>query len=362
MKKQYAIDLFAGAGGMALGLKMAGFDIALANEIDSIFCKTYKQNHPETIVLEADIQKVNFEEEIFKLNLKNKVALVFGGSPCQGFSTLGKKEKTDLRNILFLEFIRAAKETSPEFILFENVSGFKKMYNGEMFNTLIKELETLNYIVHYKLVNAVNFGLPQLRERTVVVGHKSKYKFKIPEGNFSEGVSLFEKNNAMTLRDAISDLPKIKSGQEENKYASVPKNEYQKKLRNGCNVLTEHSSPLHGKKLLHMISYVPYGGSIEDVPKNLRPKGYFKNTYSRLIWEAPTPTITRNFGTPSSSRCIHPEIDRGLTTREGARIQGFPDNYFFVGTRQQKNLQIGNAVPPILGYKIGKEIFKQLNK
>ena len=127
------------------------------------------------------------------------------------------------------------------------------------------------------------------------------------------------------------------------------------------NQILYHDAPEHGAHLMEVMSHVGRGGSILDVPKRLRPKSYFANTYARLVPDAPAPTMTRNFGTPSSSRCIHPDLDRGLTTREGARLQTFPDKYIFTGTRSQKNLQIGNAVPPMLAKAIGKAIIDSIS-
>ena len=118
----------------------------------------------------------------------------------------------------------------------------------------------------------------------------------------------------------------------------------------------DHLCSRYGERMRLVMSKVPPGGSIMDVPEDLRPKGYFKNTYARLLPHQPAPTVTRNFGTPSSSRCIHPFQDRALSTREGARLQGFPDSFVFRGGKGSKNLQIGNAVPPMLAEAIGRRI------
>ena len=163
----------------------------------------------------------------------------------------------------------------------------------------------------------------------------------------------------ITLRDAISDLPKLGINDSKNNYLNI-KSEYQKNIRRGQNFLTEHNSSNYGDKMQKIMSLIPKNGTVKDLPKELQPKSFFGNTYARLDYDKPAPTITRNFGTPSSSRCIHPEQNRALSTREGARIQGFPDNYVFVGSKTSKNLQIGNAVPIALGDALGKEISKSL--
>jgi DNA (cytosine-5)-methyltransferase 1 len=171
---------------------------------------------------------------------------------------------------------------------------------------------------------------------------------------------LFGTQQKISVWDAISDLPELHANDSADTYAAPPKNEYQNTIRNGCNVLTEHNSTNYGEKMLEILSLVPEGGCVEDLPLNLRPKSYFKNTYARLFPNDCSPTITRNFGTPSSSRCIHPYQNRALSTREGARLQGFPDNYVFFGGKGSKNLQIGNAVPPLFGKIISLEILKTI--
>lgn len=357
-----SIDLFCGAGGMSLGLKSAGFVVKIANELEKEFAETYKLNHKETLMVQADVRRTNFSE-ILKNNFSDqKIHLVCGGPPCQGFSTVGKKNELDDRNSLYWEFLRVVAEINPDFVFFENVSGFKRMYQGKMFDCLVDYLSNnLKYTVHSNILNAADFGLPQIRLRTIVVAHKPEFKFEFPVPQYGADNTIFvKKNSYLTLEDAISDLPTINSGEISSKYLHFPLNEFQLEMRQNCNVLTEHCAPNHGESLIRLMKTVPYGGSILNVPLNLRPKSYFQNTYARLVWEKPVPTITRNFGTPSSSRCIHPVLDRGLTTREGARLQGFPDDYQFFGKKGSKNLQIGNAVPPIFAKVIGMKIRESL--
>jgi DNA (cytosine-5)-methyltransferase 1 len=145
-------------------------------------------------------------------------------------------------------------------------------------------------------------------------------------------------------------------------YTSSAQNAYQQALRGDCEVLTEHNSANYGEKMRQILALIPPGGTVDDLPAVLRPKAYFSNTYARLWADRPTPTITRNFGTPSSSRCVHPTQNRALSTREGARLQGFPDSYQFMGSKISKNLQIGNAVPPIFGFVLAQEIVRALGQ
>jgi len=355
--KYSGIDLFAGAGGLSLGLTKNNINIVLANEIESDFAKTYALNHQNTKMLNKDIHDIDFKNELKKLKLSS-VDILCGGPPCQGFSTVGKKNKLDKRNSLFWEFIRAVNEVEPKVVLFENVSGFKKLYSGDAYCTLLKELDSIGYKVSSQIMDASEYGLPQKRLRTIVVGVEKNKEFKFPEiTNYAN--SLFHKP-LLNIMDGISDLPDLCAGQSKTEYLTAPKNEYQNKMRKNVTLLTEHNASNYGEKMQKILKLIPKNGSITDLPESLRPKSYFNNVYARLDATMPAPTITRNFGTPSSSRCVHPFQNRALSTREGARLQSFPDDFIFYGSKTSKNLQIGNAVPPILGEFLGKEIVNSI--
>ncbi len=358
MKNLSCIDLFSGAGGFSLGLSRNKIEIVLANEIEKDFAKTFEINHPNTKMLNEDIHNIDFKKELKKISHKS-IDILCGGPPCQGFSTVGSKNKKDKRNSLFWEFLRAVNETNPKAIIFENVAGFKSLYNGQAYTTLINELEK-DYQVFSEVLNAVDYGLPQHRKRTIIVGIKKGFSFQFPKSIKSNKKNLFQ-DEYLTIMSAISDLPELNVGEEKQKYSLKPKNDYQKKMRGEENILTEHNCANYGKKMQKILSLIPPNGNIYDLPVKLRPKNYFNNVYARLNPIKPSPTITRNFGTPSSSRCIHPFQNRALSTREGARLQGFPDKFIFYGSKTSKNLQIGNAVPPLLGEIIGKQIEKALN-
>lgn len=363
MKKLLAVDLFSGAGGLSVGIERAGFNVILANEIEPDFAKTYSLNHKKTKMLNCDIHVVDFTHQLSVLDIeKGEVDLLCGGPPCQGFSTVGSKNRKDPRNSLFYEFIRAATEIKPKYILFENVSGFKKMYNGEAYNTLLNELDYLGYNTTSSVLEASDYGLPQNRQRTIILGWlKTLPPLSFPEITHFKEKNLFGGEKKLNLMDAISDLPPLYFNDEKNIYLPPPQNDYQKLLRGSETVLTEHNSSDYGEKMRQILQLVPEGGTVDDLPEYLRPKNYFSNTYSRLLPYQSSPTITRNFGTPSSSRCIHPFQPRALSTREGARLQGFPDSYKFFGSKTSKNLQIGNAVPPIFGEVIAKEMIKRID-
>ena len=355
-----ALDLFAGAGGLGLGLTWAGFRVQAANEYERVFAETYARNHPETAVVAGNVLDPAVRAQL--LAAAQGVDLVAGGPPCQGFSTVGKKDEDDPRNRLFYAFLDVVAHLRPRAVLFENVSGFRRMYGGRAFQALYRGLEDLGYATpQCEILNALEYGVPQARLRTFVVAFRKETAFRFPEPTHGERGEVFRRRPPLTLADALSDLPPVRSGESADRYLRPPQNDYQRKLRAGAGeTLTEHVGPWHGARLLNVLAHVPPGGSILDVPAELRPKSCFANTYARLWWERPSTTITRNFGTPSSSRCIHPLFDRGLTTREGARLQSFPDRYEFAGSRIRKNLQIGNAVPPLLAEALGREIFRAL--
>jgi DNA (cytosine-5)-methyltransferase 1 len=359
------LDLFSGCGGLSHGLAKAGFHSIAANEYQKVFSESYGANHPKAEVIQGDVT----DPAIFtRLKaFKGKVEMLSGGPPCQGFSTIGSKEEKDPRNKLFYAMMQLADHLRPKVIFFENVSGFKRMYGGRAFDALLKELDSMGYVlpVPPQVLDAADFGAPQHRLRTVVIAFRKGVKndFEFPNPTHGDGTSLLNKKlrPQLTMEEAISDLPQIKTGEAAFEYAEDPQNDFQRQMRiHAPKQLRYHDAPTHGDHLMEVMSHVGRGGCILDVPTKLRPKSYFANTYARLVPDAPAPTMTRNFGTPSSSRCIHPYIDRGLTTREGARLQTFPDNYILNGSRGERNLQVGNAVPPILAAAVGKAIAASL--
>jgi len=306
-------------------------------------------------------------EQDFEIK-KGEIELIVGGPPCQAYSTVGKRLISDPKGKLFQEYYRILKELDPKVFLFENVKGLLSMQSGELLKTIITLFESLGYRVSYKILNSADYGVPQVRERVIVIGTKFNNKFYYPEPtnyNPEEGQTLLTQNLKpyLTLAEAISDLPFIKSSEESFKYATEPQNDFQRLMRkNTSEKLMDHNSPKNNENLVKIMENLPDGGTPKDLPTELRPKSGFANTYCRLWWNRPSTTITRNLSTPSSSRCIHPKAPRPLTTREGARIQCFPDNYIFVGSRNDKNLQIGNAVPTFLSLALKESIKKHFSE
>lgn len=358
-----AVELFAGAGGLSIGLEQAGFQIVLANELEEDFAATFAHNHPNTEVLCQDIQTIDFVAELAALD-SPVIALLSGGPPCQGFSTVGAKREDDPRNRLLYEYLRAVEEIRPLYLIFENVAGFARMYEGQAYRALQQGLQDLGYDFVSGILEASDYGLPQKRQRSITLGwQKGLPPVRLPVPTHGEAADFFSHlQPRRSLQEAISDLPPLGANDAAYAYASPAHNAYQKALRGEREILTEHNSANYGEKMRQILALIPPGGTVDDLPIELRPKAYFSNTYARLWADRPTPTITRNFGTPSSSRCVHPTQNRALSTREGARLQGFPDSYQFMGSKISKNLQIGNAVPPIFGLVIAQEIVRALGQ
>jgi len=362
MKKIKIIDLFAGVGGLSYGFaKDDSFEIIAANEILSDMANAYKLNHPTVKMYCKDIKDFGFKDLQEDLSIKKgEIDLVVGGPPCQAYSTVGKRLIDDPKGKLFQEYYRILKEINPKVFLFENVKGLLSMQKGELLKTIISLFESLGYKVEFKVLNSANYGVPQVRERVIIIGTKLNKFFNYPKiTHTDEGINLFNTNlkSFLTLSEAISDLPFIKSNEESFEYSSEPKNEFQKLMRkNEPKKIMDHNAPKNNENLVKIMELLPDGGTPKDLPEELRPKSGFGNTYCKLWWNRPSTTITRNLSTPSSSRCIHPKAPRPLTTREGARIQCFPDEYIFYGSRSSKNLQIGNAVPTFLSIALKDSI------
>jgi len=361
MSEYSLLDLFAGCGGLSHGLSKAGFHSIAANEYQKVFSESYAANHPKAEIIQGDVTAENIFGKL--KTFKGKVEMLSGGPPCQGFSTIGSKEEKDPRNKLFYAMMQLAEHIKPKIIFFENVSGFKRMYGGRAFQALLKELDKMGYVLPAppQVLDAADYGAPQHRLRTVVIAFRkgAGIDFEFPTQTHADGASLLNKKlkSHLTIEDAISDLPLIGTGEIAYTYADEPQNDFQRQMRiHAPKELRYHDAPSHGEHLMEVMKHVGRGGCILDVPVKLRPKSYFANTYARLLPDAPAPTMTRNFGTPSSSRCIHPYIDRGLTTREGARLQTFPDNYILKGSRGERNLQVGNAVPPCWQQQSGRRL------
>lgn len=357
VSKYKIVDLFAGVGGLSYGFsKLDEFEIIMANEIETDISKAYSLNHPSVKMINCDINELT--EDIIKNAIgDNVIDVVVGGPPCQSYSTLGKRRMDDRAN-LFMQYKRVLSIIKPRAFVYENVTGILSMDKGNLFRTVQKEFKELGYQLKYKVLNAVDYGVPQQRERVILVGFLNENNYEYPAPTHGEGLKPY-----VALKDAIGDLPVLVSGQTNNVYASDLHNDFLDFVRKGGTTeLTEHTAPKNGEHLIKIMQALKDGQSKDDLPEEIRPKSGYGNTYAKLWWEKPSTTITRNFACPSSSRCIHPRDSRALSIREGARLQSFPDDYRFYGANGTKRLEIGNAVPPLLSVAIAKEMLKALQK
>ena len=356
MPKYKIMDLFAGVGGLSYGFsKLPEFEIVAANEIEKDIAVAYTLNHPGVTMLNCDINSLT--EETLREALKGQqVDIIVGGPPCQSYSTLGKRQMDDRAN-LFMQYKRVLNILKPRAFVFENVVGILSMDQGKLFKQIRAEFEELGYTLKHKVLNAVDFGVPQQRERVILVGFRGENYFEYPEPTHGDGLKPY-----VTLRQAIGDLPVLKSGQSSNRYAYQADHDFLHFVRAAAQELTEHSAPKNGDHLIRIMEALKDGQCKDDLPEDIRPKSGYGNTYAKLWWDRPSTTITRNFSCPSSSRCIHPRDSRAMSIREGARLQSFPDDYQFYGSDSMKRLEIGNAVPPLLSMAIAKQMAKALKE
>lgn len=337
------VDLFTGAGGLSCGFAdRARFETLFANDIMEDAIETYRMNHPGVPAFADDIAAIDRRSMEEELGRSCAADIVIGGPPCQAYSTVGRRLLDDPRASLFQEYFRILREFEPRVFLYENVTGLLSMDGGNLVKEIIALFSSLGYELCYEVMNAADYGAPQFRRRVILVGTLLGVPFEFPDPTVG---------THLTLGEALGDLPLVPS--EPSTYACDPRNAFQEAMRDGApDTIADHVAPRHNARLRAIMEALPDGGTLadlpEDFPEEYRPTSGFANSYARLWWNRPSVTLTRNFGTPSSSRCIHPKAPRALTTREGARIQTFPDSYRFHGSRSSKNLQIGNAVPPVL--------------
>lgn len=349
------LDLFSGAGGFSLGLdSLKGFKTVLATDFNDSALQTLKHNFPHCKTINGDITDSNIKQKIIDHAKALNVNMIIGGPPCQGFSNKGKKlGLKDPRNFLFLEYLKIVEAISPELFIIENVPSLLTAADGYFIKEIKEKINDLGYIVNYDVLNSFDFGVPQVRKRAIIIAHKTK-SISLP----------LPQNTRVTVKDAISDLSYLNSGEGENEtsYKYKPQSSYQKQLRNPSGRLFNHVATKHNSVALEKLELIPPEGGKESLPIELRGKQKFKTTWGRLKWDLPSPTIDTRFDTPSNGTNSHPYLNRAITPREAARIQSFPDWFEFKGKKTAICTQIGNAVPPLLATKIGEAILEQLNR
>lgn len=340
--KPTVIDLFCGIGGFSKGFEMAGYDVLFGIDIWDIAIDTFQQNHKNTKGILADLTEL--DDNFFK-QYTDKVDVIIAGPPCQGFSMCGKREVGDKRNELFQEVVRAVKLTNPKVVIIENVVGLLSMQNvdGEDVKGLIvSELEELGYETKYKILDASEHGVPQKRKRVIFIGSR------IGDIGFPK-----PKDKKVTVGEALSNIPDTDSV-----YYDDPTNSFQELMADGEKKIYNHDPMRHNEKVLKRIENVPQGGNWQDIPPEIYDVGgTHSNNYRRLDPNKPSITIKHAI----KSMIIHPNFDRVITAREAARLQSIPDSFIIQGNKTAQHQQLANAVPPLLGYEIGKQIMKKLN-
>ena len=360
------IDLFSGCGGLSLGFIKDGHSIVKALEYDKEIAKTYKLNHPEIEMIVDDIKNVD-TTGFFK---KGDADIIIGGPPCQGFSMAGSRIRNgfidDPRNYLFKHYFNIVKTVQPAAFVIENVKGIKSMQNGAVFDEILRIFSSREmigdepYEIHYKIVKAVEFGIPQKRERMIIIGTKKKninfdQIWNLTKAQIIENIpSYFDK---VTVEDAISNLPKVTD--DGNIVNPKPITEYQKYLSCNNKIITNHNKTKHSKIAGDRMKRIKNGENYTSLSEHIN--SVHSGSYGRLCWEEQAPTITTRFDTPAGGRFTHPIEDRTLSPREAARIQSFPDDFVFQGPRTIICKQIGNAVPPKISYFLSRLMDNILN-
>ena len=359
--KKNVIDLFAGAGGLSCGFIKAGYHITAAVEFDPQIAETYRLNHPNTDLFVDDIKNIAKKQTLKKYHAD----IVIGGPPCQGFSMAGARIRksfiSDERNYLFRYYYDIIRQLNPKYFVFENVKGITTMENGNILSEILslfqdkKQLNGHRYYTYPYLFKATDFGIPQKRERFIILGILDEtidwnLIYDETRRNITSKYPTFFNN--VSVWDAISNLADIPDSSE---YKVVAKNDYQKFLAGDKGIVYNHKKPQHNSITLNRIKQISEGENWTKI-KNETIKSIHSGSYGRLKKDSFSPTITTRFDTPSGGGFIHPVEDRALTPREGARLQSFQDDYKFLGNKTSIYKQIGNAVPPKLAYFLAEMI------
>lgn len=346
------IDLFSGAGGMSLGAKMAGIDVQVVVENDKYAAETYLSNHqPKVGFFECDIRQFT----PVPLMEGDKPVVLFGGPPCQGFSTSNQRNRNshNPNNWLFQEYLRVVEHYKPDWVVFENVRGILETEQGTFVDKIVQRLNSLGYSVSSQVLQASEYGVPQNRSRFFAVGSLHGKAFQFPKPSFSDPIS---------VKEALSGLPKLENGASQcyREYSSAPESDYSIAMTSeekGCH---NHIVTKNNGTVIERYKHVPQGGNWENIPQDLMQNYKDRSRchtgiYRRLKADSPSVVI----GNYRKNMLIHPYENRGLSVREAARIQSFPDWFKFRGSIGFQQQQVGNAVPPLLAKAIFSEIVNQ---
>jgi len=351
-RKKGVLDLFCGAGGLSLGFKMAGFNIEGGIDFNEQAIETHSKNFPHGINLCTDIKTITNEK--IKEMFEGKIDVIIGGPPCQGFSSANKwqtEEEKKEKNMLFYEYMRFIEVLKPKVFLIENVRQILTNNNSYAKNEILKIANDFGYNVEFKVLNASEYGVPQKRMRAFFIGIRKDLKKTF---DFEK----LEKQKLVTVKEAISDLYPLENNKLDKKILLT---DYQKLMRKDSeNQIYNHEIKYPIEKVQERMKYVPQGGNWRDVPEELWDTvrhNRHSSAYRRLNEEDISITIDTGH-----MNYFHPIFNRVPTVRESARIQSFPDDFIFLGTKTSQFLQVGNAVPPLLAKEVAKVIMKYLEE
>lgn len=366
-KRKTAVDLFCGAGGLSAGLEMAGFDVLAGNDFFAAAGKTFEATHPKAKFYGQPIQDLDTDALLSDIGLKRgELTVLVGGPPCQAYSVYNhQRGMHDERSQLFREYLRVVKDLFPEWIIMENVAGIFSISGGEAVHAIETELRALGYNVEYQIMRAEQYGVPQERRRVVFIGNRTGAPVRHPSPSHGPGLLPL-----VTIQDAISDLPTLQNGEDGGvqPYATEASSEFQRMLRGNATEVTCHAAPKLGKVNIERLAHIPPGGSWRDIPFELLPAGMKRakrsdhtKRYGRMTWDGQACIILTKCHIHWGAY-LHPEQDRAISVREAARLQSFPDSFEFSGSKTEQYVQVGNAVPPMLGKAIGLEIMEALKE
>lgn len=360
-ERRTVVDLFCGAGGLSAGLEMAGFNVLAGNDLFASAGKTFEATHPHAKFFGEPIQELKSSQLLEEIGLKRgELSVLVGGPPCQAYSVYNhQRGMHDERSQLFRQYLRIVEELYPEWIVMENVAGIFSIAGGEAVHAIETELRELGFEVEYQIMRAEQYGVPQERRRVVFIGNRIGAPIRFPSATHGPGLEPL-----VTIKDAIGDLPILENGEDlgVQKYARSARGAYQKALRGNATKVTCHIAPRLGKVNVERMAHIPPGGSWRDIPFELLPAGMQRakrsdhtKRYGRMTWDKQACTILTKCDIHWGAY-LHPEQDRAISVREAARLQSFPDSFEFEGSKTEQYIQVGNAVPPILGRAIGNTL------
>ena len=342
-KKYNVLDLFCGCGGLSLGFEEAGYDVILGIDCWEDALATFKHNHKNSETLCADLAVLS-ARDVEKDIGEKKVDVIVGGPPCQGFSIAGKRVVEDARNELYKSFVRMVAHFRPQAFVMENVPNILSLGKGLVRDKILDDFKKLGYNVEYNVLIASDYGVPQNRRRAVFVG--------LLNGTFDFNIKKVE--HKVTCMEALSDLPDetIADG---SPYPNECLSEYQSIIRKKSDGLYNHAITEHNEQTRRIIAMVPDGGDYRDLPKEFQLIRKVHIAWTRLNSQRPSITIDTGH-----RHHFHYSFNRVPTVRESARIQSFPDNFIFLGSKTSQYKQVGNAVPPMMAHAIAQHLKKYL--